>query len=38
MHFVRGFGLVGALAALTWSAASPAAEMRGVTGTEIKIG
>jgi branched-chain amino acid transport system substrate-binding protein len=38
MRFVTRWGVVGALAALTWSAASPAAEMRGVTATEIRIG
>ncbi len=30
--------MIGALAVLTWPAASAAAEMRGVTATEIKIG
>src|SRR3954469_24344921 len=34
----RVFGVIGALAVLAWSSALPAAEMRGVTATEIKIG
>src|SRR5436309_4920955 len=34
----RFFGVIGALAVLAWSSALPAAEMRGVTATEIKIG
>src|SRR2546421_6490916 len=34
----RFFGVIGALAALAWWSASPAAEMRGVTSTEIKLG
>jgi branched-chain amino acid transport system substrate-binding protein len=38
MRFVTRFGAVGALAVLMWPAASTAAEMRGVTATEIKIG
>jgi branched-chain amino acid transport system substrate-binding protein len=38
MRFVTRFGALSALAVLTWSAASTAAEMRGVTATEIKIG
>jgi len=38
MHFVTRFGVVCALALLARPAASPAAEMRGVTSTEIKIG
>ncbi len=38
MRFVTMTGVVGALAALVWPAASNAAEMRGVTATEIKIG
>ena len=38
MRFVTGFGIMGALAALAWPAAMTAAEMRGVTATEIKIG
>jgi branched-chain amino acid transport system substrate-binding protein len=38
MRFVKGFGVASALAVLTWPAASIAAEMRGVTATEIKIG
>ena len=38
MRFVTGFGVASALAVLTWPAASTAAEMRGVTATEIKIG
>ena len=37
MRFVSGVGIAGAVAVLA-SAASPAAEMRGVTATEIKIG
>ena len=37
MRFVTGFGAASALVVLAWSAAS-AAEMRGVTATEIKIG
>src|SRR3979411_1597136 len=37
MRFVRGF-VASALAVLVWPAASIAAEMRGVTATEIKIG
>ena len=36
MHLVRVFGVLGALVVLTNSA--DAAEMRGVTATEIKIG
>src|SRR4030081_1477245 len=38
MRFFTAFGALGALAALTWPAASTGAEMRGVTATEIKIG
>jgi len=38
MRFVTRFGALIALAVLTWSAASTAAEMRGVTASEIKIG
>jgi branched-chain amino acid transport system substrate-binding protein len=38
MHFVTRFGAAAALAALAGPATSPAAEMRGVTSTEIKIG
>src|SRR6195952_1990405 len=35
---VTGFGALGALASVAWLQASIAAEMRGVTATEIKIG
>ena len=38
MRFVTAFGILGTLAALTWPAALMAAEMRGVTATEIRIG
>jgi branched-chain amino acid transport system substrate-binding protein len=38
MRFVTRFGALGVLAMLLWPLASPAAEMRGVTATEIKIG
>jgi ABC-type branched-subunit amino acid transport system substrate-binding protein len=38
MRFVTRFGVMGALAALAWPAAMTAAEMRGVTASEIKIG
>ena len=38
MRFVTRIGVVGVLAALAWPGASSAAEMRGVTATEIKIG
>ena len=38
MRFVTRFGLWSALAVLGWPAASFAAEMRGVTANEIKIG
>ena len=43
MHLIRRFAAIGAAAMLTWLAAKPpvassAAEMRGVTATEIKIG
>ena len=38
MRFVTRFGVAGALALLAWPAASIAADMRGVTATEIKIG
>ena len=38
MRFVTKFGALGVLALLTWSASSIAAEMRGVTATEIRIG
>src|ERR1019366_5089455 len=37
-RLVTRFGVVSALAVLTWPAALTAAEMRGVTSTEIKIG
>src|SRR6201747_1626355 len=38
MRFAMGFGVWGALAVLALPAASDAADMRGVTATEIKIG
>jgi branched-chain amino acid transport system substrate-binding protein len=38
MRFVMKFGVVSTLAVLAWPAAALAAEMRGVTSTEIKIG
>src|SRR6201991_4217492 len=38
MHLITRFGVLSALAALAMPAASTAAEMRGVTATEIKIG
>jgi branched-chain amino acid transport system substrate-binding protein len=38
MHFVTKLGAVSVLAALLWPAVSHAAEMRGVTATEIRIG
>ncbi len=38
MRFVTRFSVASALVVLTWPAATPAAEMRGVTATEIKIG
>src|SRR5476651_2801790 len=38
MRFVTGFGVLGAMALLMGPVASTAAEMRGVTATEIKIG
>ena len=38
MRFVSRVGVVSALAALVWPATLMAAEMRGVTATEIKIG
>jgi branched-chain amino acid transport system substrate-binding protein len=38
MHLITGFGVLGAFVALAWPATSTAAEMRGVTATEIKIG
>ena len=38
MRCVTGFGVLGAMAVLAWPAASVAADMRGVTATEIKIG
>ena len=38
MRFVTRLGVLGALAVLAWPAASLAAEMRGVTATEIRIG
>ena len=38
MRFVIGVGVASALVALACPAAAPAAEMRGVTATEIKIG
>src|SRR5258707_2846324 len=38
MRLAMGFGALSALAVLTGPARAPAAEMRGVTATEIKIG
>src|SRR5580692_9614431 len=38
MRLVARLNLLGALAVLAWPAAVPAAEMRGVTSTEIRIG
>jgi branched-chain amino acid transport system substrate-binding protein len=38
MRVVSGFAAVGTLVVLAWPAAATAAEMRGVTATEIKIG
>jgi branched-chain amino acid transport system substrate-binding protein len=38
MQIVTRFGAASLLAALLWSATSPAAEMRGVTATEIRVG
>src|SRR5665213_1410788 len=38
MHLVTRFAAAAAVAVLGWPLASPAAEMRGVTATEIKIG
>jgi ABC-type branched-subunit amino acid transport system substrate-binding protein len=38
MRFVTRLGVLRALAVLAWPAASLAADMRGVTATEIKIG
>ena len=38
MRFITGFAAVGALGVLAWPAAATAADMRGVTATEIKIG
>jgi ABC-type branched-subunit amino acid transport system substrate-binding protein len=38
MRLVMRFGVLSALAILAWPRALPAAEMRGVTSTEIKIG
>src|SRR5580693_6854494 len=38
MRFVTRLGVLGVLAVLTWPAASLAADMRGVTATEIRIG
>ena len=38
MRSVTGLGVLGAAAFLLLPAVSPAAEMRGVTATEIKIG
>src|ERR1700730_15423254 len=38
MRLVIGFAALAALAAVAWPAAPNAAEMRGVTATEIKIG
>ncbi len=38
MRFVMKYGAVGALALLVFPASSTAAEMRGVTATEIRIG
>src|SRR5260370_5323292 len=38
VRLVMGFGALSAIAVLTWPAVVSAAEMRGVTSTEIKIG
>jgi ABC-type branched-subunit amino acid transport system substrate-binding protein len=38
MRFARALGALGAVSILLWPAASLAAEMRGVTATEIRIG
>ena len=38
MRLAMGFGALSALAVLTWPAVVTAAQMRGVTSTEIKIG
>jgi branched-chain amino acid transport system substrate-binding protein len=38
MRFVTGFGALGAMAVLMGPSASMAADMRGVTSTEIKVG
>jgi ABC-type branched-subunit amino acid transport system substrate-binding protein len=38
MRVAMGFGVASALVVLTWPAVSMAADMRGVTATEIKIG
>src|ERR1700723_3355425 len=38
MRFVKGFGVLSAVVVLTSPVTSPAADMRGVTATEIKIG
>src|SRR6267154_3400151 len=38
MRLAMGFGALSALAVLTWPAVATAAEMRGVTSTEIRIG
>jgi branched-chain amino acid transport system substrate-binding protein len=38
MRLVTRFGAAGVLTALLWPAVSPAADMRGVTATEIRIG
>ena len=38
MRLAMGFGALSALAVLTWPAVVTAADMRGVTSTEIKIG
>src|SRR6202158_3767599 len=38
MRFDAGFGAVCALAVLAWPGVSMAAEMRGITATEIKLG
>ncbi len=38
MHCVTAFGVLSAMAVLAWPTASIAADIRGVTATEIKIG
>jgi branched-chain amino acid transport system substrate-binding protein len=38
MRLVTGFGALCAIASLSWPAPTPAAEMRGITATEIRIG